>query len=226
VAAGVIVLATVGIVLGVVLTGSSKSDAVPKDALPHAAQVQQMLNGIQQDKNMLGSPSAPATMVEYLDVQCPYCRDFATSALPKLIARYVRTGKLRIDVRPITGVGPDSQTGRLALIAAGEEGKFFNLLELFYFNQGTENGGWLNENLVRSAAESIPGLDASRLVEVLKSSAATTAANAFDTQAIADNIKVSPTILVGKTGGKLSQVTLVSSVDEHTVPAAIDAALR
>jgi hypothetical protein len=63
VAAGIVVLAAVGIMLGVVLTGSSKSNAVPKGALPHAAYVQRILDGIHHDKNVLGSASGHARFV-------------------------------------------------------------------------------------------------------------------------------------------------------------------
>jgi hypothetical protein len=47
-----------------------------------------------------------------------------------------------------------------------------------------------------------------------------------DAQASADNIKATPTILIGKTGKTPRQVTLASPTDARSVAAAIDAALR
>jgi protein-disulfide isomerase len=229
IAGAVLVLAVVAIVVGVLVTGSSSnstSEELPKSALPHAAAVQKLLDGIPQDKNVLGDPSAPATMVEYLDVQCPYCKDYETRALPKLITQYVRPGKLKLEVRPIAGLGDDSAAGRAALVEAGHQGKFFNLLELLYWYQRQENSGWLDAKLVRSAAKNIPGLEVEPVVSALLGNPVSSEIQAFDNQAQSDNVEVTPTILVGKTGGPLKQVTLVSSIDENTVPNAVDAALR
>jgi protein-disulfide isomerase len=228
IAGGVLVLVVVAIVVGVLVTGSSstKPEELPKSALPHAAAVQKLLDGIPQDKNVLGDPSAPATMVEYLDVQCPYCKDYETRALPKLITQYVRPGKLKLEVRPIAGLGDDSAAGRAALVEAGHQGKFFNLLELLYWYQRQENTGWLDAKLVRSVAKSIPGLEPEPVVSALVGNPVSAEIQKFDTQAQNDNVQVTPTILVGKTGGPLKQVTLVSSLDENSVPNAVDAALR
>ena len=122
-----------------------------------------MFKGIPQSGNTLGSPNAPVTMVEYIDLQCPYCREFETVVLPKLLTNYVRTGKLRIEQRLLAFIGPDSVRGRNAALAAGRQNKQFNFSELLYFNQGTENTGWLDQNMVNDAAASIPGLDAEQL---------------------------------------------------------------
>src|ERR1700741_1407020 len=43
----------------------------------------------------LGSATAPLTMVEFTDYQCPYCRRFQAEVWPKLKRYYVDTGKLR-----------------------------------------------------------------------------------------------------------------------------------
>jgi hypothetical protein len=44
-----------------------------------------------------------------------------------LVRRYVRTGKLRIESRPVARLGPDSLRGQQAVLAAGEQDKSFNL---------------------------------------------------------------------------------------------------
>lgn len=227
----VVALATVGVVLGVVLSGGSSKTPVPArgslaNALPGAAEVQRLLKGIPQHGNVLGSPSAPVTMIEYIDLQCPYCQRFESEVMPTLVSRYVRPGKLKIEARILAFIGPDSQRGRAAAIAAGKQNKLFNFTQLLYLNQGTENTGWLSDDTVTSAAASIPGLDVPRLLSDRKSSSTDDQARSFDTEATNANVNSTPTILVGKSGTTPQQVTLASPTDLHSVATAITAALR
>jgi protein-disulfide isomerase len=227
----VVVLAAIGISLGVALSGGSSKAAVPArgslvNALPGAPDAQRLLQGIPQHGNVLGSRSAPVTVVEYIDLQCPYCQQFETQAMPALIGHYVRTGKVKIEARPIAFIGPDSLHGRAAAIAAGEQNKLFNFAQILYLNQGIENTGWLNDQMVTSAAASIPGLDVSRLLADSGSGSVKAKAGAFDQQAVKDSVRATPTILVGKSGRALRPVTLTSPSDAKTVVSAINAALR
>ena len=113
-AGAAVVLIVVAIVLGFVLTGGkSSSGSTPArgslvNALPSAAEVNDNLKGIPQNGNVLGSPNAPVTLAEYIDLQCPACQQFETQAMPELIRRYVRTGKVKVEARPIAFIGPDS----------------------------------------------------------------------------------------------------------------------
>ncbi len=222
-AGGVVVAVAVAIVLAVTLSGGSSGSAVTK--LPGAGDVQLMFKGIPQSGNTLGSPNAPVTMVEYVDLQCPYCREFETVVLPNLLTNYVRTGKLRIEQRLLAFIGPDSVRGRTAALAAGRQAKQFNFSELLYFNQGTENTGWLDQNMVNDAAASIPGLDAQQLQAAQGSAAVAARATALDAQAQADNVASTPTILVGKTGTTPEKVAMSSPTDQQSVTTAIQGAL-
>ena len=68
-------------------------------------------------------------------------------------------GKVKIEARPIAFIGPDSERGRAAALAAAAQNRMFNFMEILYFNQGPENTGWLDDAMVKAAAASIPGLD-------------------------------------------------------------------
>jgi protein-disulfide isomerase len=225
------VLAATGLTLGIAFSGESSKAAVPArgslvNALPGAGDARRLLQGVPQRGNVLGSRSAPVTLVEYVDLQCPFCQQFETQAMPALIVRYVRTGKVKIEARPIAFIGADSQRGRVAAIAAGEQNKLFNFAQILFLNQGSENTGWLNDQMVTSAAASIPGLDVSRFLAGSNSDAVKAKAGAFDRQAVADKVRGTPTILVGKSGGALRPVALTSPSDEQPVASAINAALR
>jgi len=120
---------------------------------------------------VLGSPMAAVTLVEYADVQCPYCAQWARQTLPYIVENYVRTGKVRIVFRGLAFVGPESVTGLRAVIAAGAQNKLWNVIEELYARQGYENTGWVRGELP-SALSAIRGLDPRR-VEAVASSAAT-----------------------------------------------------
>ena len=226
-AAAAVVLIVVGIVLGVVLTGgSSASSSGSATKLSDAADVQQLLAGIPQHGNVLGKPSAPVTMVEYVDLQCPGCQQFETQAMPTLISNYVRKGKAKVEARVIAFIGPDSQSGREVGLAASEQNRLFNFMQLLYDNQGAENSGWLSDDFLKSALASIPGLDASRVLSERNSTAVDDRLKEFDAQANAARVRSTPTILVGRTGTTPKVVELSSVNDPSAVAAAIDAASR
>lgn len=230
----VLVLAVAGIGLGVAFAGNSGSSLgkVPargsltgKLVLPAAKQVNSLLAGIPQHGNVLGSRSAPVTLVEYVDLQCPYCDQFELSVMPNLISQYVRTGKVKIVTRPLAFIGPDSVRGRSAALAAAQQNRFYNFMELLYANQGTENTGWLSDKTVERAAASIPGLDVPRLLSHRNSASVSSQSQTYDGLATAAGVHRTPTIAVGKSGGKLREVSMSSPTDAASVVAAINAAL-
>jgi hypothetical protein len=52
--------------------------------------VESLFDGIPQDSDALGDPDAPVTLVEYADLQCPFCAQWASRTLPDLVEDYVR----------------------------------------------------------------------------------------------------------------------------------------
>jgi protein-disulfide isomerase len=232
--AAVIGLAAVGAAVGIALafggSSSPSSGTVPTvgtlaNALPGAADVQRQLAGIPQHGTILGSPKAPVTMIEYIDLQCSACRTFETETMPSIIQRYIRTGKVRVEARPIVAIGPDSERGVLGSLAAARQDRLFNFTQILYFNQGPENGGWLNDSMVERAAASIPGLDVSAIVQARDSAATRAQAKRFSDEATADKVSGTPTLYVGKTGGKLHEVFPGVVPDVTALSAELDRAL-
>ena len=229
-AALAVALIVLAIVLGFVFTGGSSSSNTPArgslaGGLPGAADAQRLFRGIPQHGNVLGSPKAPVTVVEYVDLQCPFCQEFETKAMPTLLSRYVRSGKVKIEARPIAFIGPDSERGRAGALAAAEQNRLFNYMQLLYLNQGTENTGWLDDAMASAAAASIPGLDVHAWSSARGSSAVTDQESRFDNEGNADNVSETPTVLVGKTGGKLQKASVsLSNIDSLSI--AIENALH
>src|SRR3954466_13042367 len=95
--------------------------------------------GISQHGAALGSPSAPLTLVEYADLQCPYCGQWSRKTLPVLVRRFVRRGTLRIVFRGLAFIGPDSLTALRTAVAAGRQDHLWDMVEGLYNHQGAEN---------------------------------------------------------------------------------------
>jgi protein-disulfide isomerase len=212
IAGGIVLIAAIAIVLGVVLTkggsggGSGSGDsqtlhlaqgtpAVGSStgavALQGAPDVAKLFKGIPQNHFVLGNPGAPVELTEFIDLQCPVCQTFETTELPTLIQKYVRPGKLRIKMepwsildRPGTGV-VDSDRGQKATIAAAAQNKAFEFSEVLYINQGVEDSNWLDDSMVSQIAASVDGLKPAQLVSDANSATTKTLAQAVDNRASA-----------------------------------------
>jgi len=233
--AGAAAVLVVVVVLAIVLSGGSGNAGIPKNIqtigslatapLQGAADVNAMFKGIPQKGFQLGSPFAPVHMIEYIDLQCPICQEFETTVMTDIIPKYVRTGKVRVEVRPWAFIGPDSFRGQAAVMAAAQQNKAFNFAQVLYDNQGTENTGWLTDQMVYEAAESVPGLNVPQLLSYRNSSAVKAEQSNVTAQVQADNVTGTPTIFVGKNGTKPAYVALANGGDEPTLVKALDAAL-
>ena len=231
-AGGAIVAAiVVAIVLGVVLSGgSSDSSTLPETGsletnLSGAAEVEDLFKGIPQSGMSLGADDAPVTMVQYIDLQCPACQAFETASFPDLVEKWVRPGKLRIETQAWAFIGPDSVRGQKAVIAAGNQGKAFNYAALLYNNQGAENAGWLDDDMVGRVAAAIPGMKVQQLLDDRGTSEVDKAVQEVDKEAAAQGVNSTPTIFVGKTGEKPVQINLISLDDPTPIEDAIKEAL-
>jgi protein-disulfide isomerase len=224
--AAAIAVAAIAAVLGFVLLGhssssSSSTDTTATSTLPDAGAVIKGFDGIPQSGNVLGKPNAPVTMVQYIDLQCPICRAYETEVMPTIVQRYVREGKLKVVTRPVTFIGPESEVGRRAALAAGLQNRMSQFNQLLYFNQGAENAGWLTDDLVRAAYASIPGLNVQEAMNSRNSSRVVAQTKTFDQDVNTDNVLGTPTVFVGKTGGKLTNIAPGGAPDVATVEAAI-----
>jgi len=233
---GVVVLAIIGIVLGLVLSGGGgNGGALPSgtptvgncssNGLPGCQDVESLFKGIPQKGLYLGSPFAKAQMVMFIDLQCPFCQNYETTVMPTIIKKYVRTGKVRVQVQPWAFIGPDSVRGQKAMFAAAKQNKAWNFAEVLYVNQSTENTGWLSDSMVAQAAASVNGLNVQKLWSDRATSAVAKQADDVAALAQARNVTGTPTVFVGKTGTRPKLVGASGTVpDLAQTEAAIDAA--
>ena len=218
--------AAVAAVLAIVFAlGSNGSTPAATATVTGAASVNTLLHGIPQHGTTLGSSKAPVTLVEFADPQCPYCATWARDALPDVVTRYVRPGKVQLVFMGMSFLGADSVTALRTALAAGRQDKFWNVLELLYANQGTENAGWVTAPLLRSIGAAVPGLDTDRMLADRESPAVDRMVAQADSVARSAGVNSTPTFAVGRTGGQLRLIR-VESLTPSAIESELDAALK
>jgi protein-disulfide isomerase len=117
-----------------------------------------LYRGIPQRGVELGNPAARVTLTEFADLQCPFCGEYGREVLPVLVARYVRSGRVKLVFRNFTVLGEDSVELAEMAVAAARQNKLYQFVDLVYRNQGPEKSGWVNEGYLRRIAAAV-GLD-------------------------------------------------------------------
>jgi protein-disulfide isomerase len=87
---------------------------------------------------MLGSKSAPITVVEFTDYQCPYCQRFHQTVYGELKKNYIDTGKVRFFSRdlPLDSIHPDAVRAAQAGRCAADQGQYWALRDIMGANPG------------------------------------------------------------------------------------------
>ena len=197
---------------------ASTSSSASSSAVAGTQASRSLLNGIPQKGLTLGNANAPVRVLEFADLQCPFCRDYTTSVMPGLVQKYVRTGKVRMEFHALAFIGPDSVRAARVAEAAAQQNKLWNVADLAYHNQGRENSGWATDAKLRSIAAAVPGLDVNQVFATRNSAAVTAQLKAASDLATRSGVNETPTFLVGR-GSSLK------AVDAAGLPAAIKAAV-
>jgi len=84
-----------------------------------------------------GKASAPVTVYEMSDFQCPFCKRHTEQTLPTLEKEYINTGKVRwIFINfPLTSIHPNAAPAAEFAMCAAREGKFWPAHDLLYRRQ-------------------------------------------------------------------------------------------
>jgi protein-disulfide isomerase len=231
IAGGVVALLAIVLVLALVLSsgggggGGGGGSALPSPsdmqglpptgsqswagALPGAPEANGLFKGIPQHGLTLGNPKAPVEMEMFIDVQCPVCQWYEVNNLPTVVKDDIANGKVQLHLKPWAFIGPQSSTGRLGVIAAADQNKAFEYTKVLYDNQpaNSENSGYLNGKWMATIAASVDGLNLAQWRDDVKGSAAQATAKNVDALAKQLNVQGTPTILIGCTGGKLSDIS-------------------
>lgn len=172
---------------------------------------------ITSDSRTLGDASAPVTIVEYADFQCPICKNAETSIIPSLEKDYIQTGKAKLEFRFMPIIGQESWNAAQAAYAAADQGKFWEYHDALYNAQGTENGGNFTLDKLVALAGTL-GLDTTKFGDTLRAN--THLADIQKERDAASGVTSTPTFFIsnGKTDKKIEGVlpyaTFKATIDD------------
>ena len=127
--------------VGALIVISGGASALPASTLPPA---------VRQASHVRGVDTAPITIEEWADFQCPACGQFARTTEPQLLSTYVAKGQVKIVFHHFAFRGPESNWAAEASECADEQGKFWEFHDRLYASQAGENrGAFSKDNLKR-----------------------------------------------------------------------------
>ena len=175
-----------------------------------------------------GEATAKVTLVEVSDYHCPFCRRQTLQTMPRLLAEYVNTGKVRyvfVDY-PIAQLHPDSFKSHEAAACAGDQGKYWQMHDLLFTNSPARDASQLT-----ASADSL-GVDTKKFEACLNGGNGGVHAPAIrESIARMQQLGVggTPLVLIGLTPAPGSPMKVVSAVygakPYPEFKAALDAAL-
>ena len=191
------------VVASLVLRGGDSSNNAGSTV--DTGEVSTLLDGVPQDRAVLGSPNAKVTMIQFEDLQCPICRDYQQEGFPGVVEEYVKPGKVKLRLVGMDFLGPDSTKALNYTLAAGEQGKLWQFADSLYANQGAENSGWVTDSLLETIAGDL-GLDFAKLTTDASSAVVRQQAQSMAAEATQRQVPGTPTFYVQVGDGEPYQV--------------------
>jgi protein-disulfide isomerase len=221
---GIVVIAA-AVLIGVIVVSHGKSSSSGAGKLgPQSAQVAAMFRGIPQHGTQLGNPNAPFTLVEFADLQCPVCREYTLDVQPSVIRDYVRTGKIKVDLKLRTFIGPDSVTAAKLAAATAQQSRIWPFADMWYHQQGEENSGYVTPEFLKKIANATPGLNASKALAASDSAAAAQLINSDEQLANTLQSNGTPDFFIRRGGGPYEPVN-PSGLTPQAMAKALNAAI-
>jgi protein-disulfide isomerase len=168
-----------------------------------------------------GSTSAPLTLVEFTDYQCPFCKRFHDQTWPELKRNYVDTGKVRYLVRDLPlQFHAEAMPSAIAAHCAGDQGQFWPVHEALFA---------IAEPLSAGAARKIAlhlGVKVEQFDSCVQGAAVANAIKADTAEAERIGINGTPGfVLAQRSGGKLDGTVLLGAQPYQVFASRIDALL-
>jgi len=104
---------------------------------------------------MLGSASAPITIIEFGDYQCSQCKKWFFNTKSDIVTNYIDTGKANLIFVDIAFLGKDSMPASRASYCAEEQGRYWDYHAFLYTNQMGIDNGWANNDSLKGYANNL-----------------------------------------------------------------------
>jgi protein-disulfide isomerase len=142
----------------------------------------------------LGKPDAPLVIVEYMDLQCPFCQKYHVDSYDLVLKNWVDTGKARYVSRdfPLEMLHPNARAAAVAARCAAEQGKYWQMRHVLL-----KNAGDLGGERITSYAREI-GLDMNKYGACVSKDAYKTAIDKDIAEGQSAGITGTPSFVIGR----------------------------
>lgn len=183
-------------------SGDEDAGAGGGGAVVGVAEVDEELSGIEQSGTVLGDPDSEVAVVEFGDLQCPACMVYSETTIPEVIGELVEPGEASLEFRNYLIIGPDSELAARAALAAAEQDRYWHFIEIFYRNQGEENGGYVTDEFLERIAVAAGVEDLERWNEDRQDPAITERLTESQEEAARLGLDSTPSVVVFGPGGE------------------------
>jgi protein-disulfide isomerase len=164
------------LVFGIAAHGITRGWQEARQERAVAANQQQIFHS--PSSYIAGNPNGTVSVVAFFDFNCPYCRNDAPS-----LTRLITDDKdVRLVLKELPVLGPDSEAAAKIALAAGRQGKYFELYQRLF----AEPGRATEAKALRVAGEL--GLDQGRIKQEMQDPAI--AAALAENEKLAASLKV------------------------------------
>ena len=183
-----------------------------KFTISGSGEVQELVGGIPQLGDRLGSDDAPITIDVFNDIQCTRCADYQREVIDPLINDYVRPGDAQMIFRhyPLGGVAAE---------AAGQQDRQWQFIEVFIRNLDQVPAEGVTQEFLNEIASATPKLEVTDWEQAMQGDEAEQAATAGNDLGTKLKITANPAVVVTGASGS-EELDDAPGIDD--IEAAID----
>ncbi len=174
------------------------------------------------DQLVLGSADAPLTMIEFTDLECPFCRQYASTGFEEIKKTWIDTGRLRYLARDVPlDTHAHSLMAARAARCAGDQHRFWEMRTTLM-----KNANLLSPDFITKSADSLK-LDTKAFAACAASTTHDGEIQADVSEAVKLNLRGTPTFVIGRTApDEIEGVMLVGAQPYAAFDATLKALLQ
>jgi protein-disulfide isomerase len=164
-----------------------------------------------------GEATAPVAIIEYADVECPFCRRFEHDVYPRVFDDYIKAGKARLYYRDMPlPFHEHAVAAARAAHCAGEQGKFWEMHDSLFIDKipipgpNGRSAGLTTSGIDERAVKL--GLDTAKLDACMASPRFADVIQRSSEDAAKMNIDGTPTFVIGTIGPNGNVVSVKKTI--------------